>query len=243
MKKKILYDYIQELLYGIQQHLLKYNNSQESENLHRIRVNIKKLKALLSFISYLNKKNAAIKQLKLLFLEAGAIREHQINRQILKAFPHPPKKLIAQLLNEENNMSKLFIQNEILYLKIIKQMQKKIELPEKWPSKKDLKHYFNLEQKKADKLLRNKDRESLHRYRMKLKKIMYIYEALPEKLQQQIKIDKISVDRQQEDLGDWHDVYAAIHFLSLYTLPKKSAESLLKLKEIEKNQFLHFSGS
>jgi CHAD domain-containing protein len=240
MKKKILHDYVTELFHSMEHNLLSYNKDNEAEQLHRLRVSIKKLRALFSFASYIYNRQYKAALLKPLFKEAGIIRELQINKQILKAFPHPPQRLISELEDKENILRQQFVQNELLHLEMINQTHKMVDFPKAQASKKIVKRYFEKEQEKANKELKNRDRESLHQYRMSLKKIMYVYDALPEKLQQKIKIDKAAIDRQQEDLGDWHDTFAAIHFLSPLSLPKKSADSLLKLKETEEKQFLNF---
>ena len=240
MKKKILDDYVTRLLNSIEQNLLFYNQNNEAEQLHRLRVNIKRLRALVSFASYVYNRQYKATLLKPLFKEAGIVRELQINKQILKAFPHPPLRLIDELERKENKLRQLFVQNQLLHLEMINQTNKMLEFPKKRTEKKIVKQYFEKEQKKANKELRKRNREGLHQYRMSLKKIMYIYDALPEVLQQHIKINKEAIDRQQEDLGDWHDNYAAILFLSQQSLPQKSADSLLKLKETEEKQILTF---
>lgn len=240
MKKNILKDDILKLLSAVEDLLIGFCKHPQSEDLHRIRVSIKKLRALFSFIGHVHKKQSVAQSLKTLFKEAGAIRELQINRQILAAFPHPPLRLMKQLLGKENTLTEELLQYKSIHLQNIKLIKKEMDVPEKWPSLKVVNSYFEKERKKAKQEWEHKDRKSLHQYRMSLKKTMYVYDALPDSVQEKLDIDKSAINLIQEDLGDWHDTYAAIHFLSQQKLPKKSAEALKQLMQTEERQFQNF---
>lgn len=66
---------------------------------------------------------------------------------------------------------------------------------------------------------------------------MYVYDVLPISLQKEIELDEVEVNRQQKKLGDWHDMYSALNFLSNEPLPSKTTEYVAKFKEKEKKQF------
>lgn len=240
MKKDILQDSVLGLLATTEELLIGFCQHPQSEDLHRLRVNIKKLRALFSFVGHVHKKQHVAQWLKALFKEAGAIRELQINRRMLAAFPQPPLRLMKQLLTREKALTEELIQHKSIHLHSISQVKAAMDVPEKWPSHKAISNYFDKERKKAKQEWEQKDRESLHRYRMSLKKIMYVYDVLPDAEQVKLDIDKSAIHLIQEDLGDWHDTYAAIHFLKQQPLPKKSAEALEQLIQTEELQFLNF---
>ena len=66
---------------------------------------------------------------------------------------------------------------------------------------------------------------------------MYVYNFLPKKTQKEIQFNKVKINKQQEQLGDWHDNYATINYLSRVKLPRISSKHILKLKEKEYEQF------
>ena len=77
----------------------------------------------------------------------------------------------------------------------------------------------------------------MHRYRSKIKKLLFIYNALPNKIKKEIKLNELEIDKLQKMLGDWHDTYSAINFFSQEQFPMNTAEYILKLKAKEKRQF------
>jgi CHAD domain-containing protein len=211
--------------------------NKDPENLHRLRVDIKKIIAVLSFAENVYKEEYNKGMIKPLFSEAGKIRETQINIRILELMLHPPKKIIEQLKNKENILSIEFIKCGSQYLRLIKNFRKIIYLPEKLPNKIIIINYFKREKNKANKKLKMQERVDLHKYRSKIKKLMYVYCALPKKIKKELEFNDVKINRQQEELGDWHDTYSVISFLSQEHFTTKTNEHLIKLKEKEKRQF------
>lgn len=237
MEKNLLNHYILKILSSFKQNLSAYSLDKESERLHRLRVDIKKIKAVLAFAEKLYKKKYNATKLKPLFFKAGKIRELQINIHLLSGVPHPPKRLLTDLEKKEAILIQKFIRNSPKYIKLIKHFRKEIYLPKILPNKKIIKKYFKKEKKKAKKTLKIKDRESLHKYRTKIKKLMYIYNALPNKIKKEIELNEIAIEIQEKKIGGWHDLHAAIEFLSLEYSAIKTSEYFLKTKEKEKRQF------
>lgn len=240
MEKNILNNYITKRLNSIEQNLFAYAKNLKPAYLHRLRVDIKKISAVISFAGkvYNKKYNADI--LKPLFHKAGRIREIQVIIRLLNAFPKPPERLITLLKKKENKLAQQFIKNEFRYKRQLTSFHKKNGLPETLPHKKTIESYFKKAEIKTKKLVRNKDRESLHQFRMKLKKLNYIYNALPQTLLKKITFNEEEIKKKQEMLGKWHDIYSAITFLSHERIPKKSVQSILKMKVKEKKQFEAF---
>ncbi len=77
----------------------------------------------------------------------------------------------------------------------------------------------------------------MHKYRKKIKGIIYVYNALPIKIQKKLEIDVAVFNKQQEWVGEWHDTYAAINFLSLGHSSNQKSDYISNLKENEKRQF------
>jgi len=200
-------------------------------------VDIKKIKAVFSFSENVYKEKYNTATLKPLFNKAGKIREIQIIIQLLGLFPHPPEKLIVQLKKKENSLTQQFIKCGSRYVRQIKKFRKSVCLPKILPNKITINKYFKKEKKKANKKLKNKNRKDLHRYRAKIKNLMYVYNVLPKKTQKEIELNEAEINKQQEKLGDWHDTYSTIKFLSHENFPVKTVENTVQLKEQEKRQF------
>ncbi|TXF74882.1 CHAD domain-containing protein [Chryseobacterium sp.] len=237
MEKNILNHYVLSLQESIERDLLSYVKNKKSERLHHLRVDIKKIKALVSFAEKVYQRKYDTALLKPLFHQAGEVRAIQINLQLLDTVPNLPEKIITQLRNKEQIASQKFIDDGPQHLMLIRYFRDETQLPKLLPEKKIIIQYFKKEWKKAENLLQHIDRGKLHRYRKKVKKILYIYEALPKKIQDKIKIDIAAVDQQQQLVGDWHDTYLAMNFLSPVHFPMQKSDYLLDLKEKEIKQF------
>jgi len=225
------------LLKSIEQNLLIYKKYKHPHCLHHLRVDIKKIKAVFSFAESVYKKKYSTTKLKPLFNKTGEIREIQINIHLLSEFPHPPERIITELKKKENLLIEQFLKHGSRYIWRIKNFRKNVCLPEILPDKITITKYFNKEKQKSNKKLVSKNREDVHRYRTKIKKIMYVYIALPRRIKKEIELNEVEINKLQEKLGDWHDTYSAINFLSNEHFPINTSEYILKLKEKENRQF------
>ncbi len=237
MKKNLLNHYVNNQLNYIEQNLNQFNKVKKPECLHQLRISIKRIKAIISFAEDIFKENHSIAELKSLFNKAGKIRELQIHIHLLELFPNHPKKIIKELKQKEDILIQQFTKNCNRNIKSINNFREQSCLPDKLPNQKVIIKYFNVEKKSATNKIKKVDRDELHKYRIKIKKLMYVYNFLPKKTQKEIEFNKVKIKRQQEQLGDWHDNYATITYLSRIKLPITSSKHILKLKEKEEKQF------
>lgn len=237
MKTNLLNQNLNNLLKSVEQNLQQYLKEKKPDNLHNLRLDIKKIKALFSFAEKGYNKKYRLTELKPLFKRAGEIREIQINSNLLSELPNPPTLLINQLKKKEKLLIQKLTQNSSPLFELIIDFRKKIALPKSLPDKKTISDYFEEGQLKSIKKLRSKKRERVHQYRTKIKKLMYAYNILPKRIQKEIKWNETEIDKQQEKLGNWHDTYAAIHFLSQEQVTHKTAQLIDDLIKKEKKQF------
>ncbi|MBK9221821.1 MAG: CHAD domain-containing protein [Saprospiraceae bacterium] len=235
MPNNLLNQYVVTRIKSITKNLSAYTKDKKPEHLHRLRLEIKKINAVFSFAKNVYGESFNTNKIKPIFKKAGKIREIQINIHLLSLFQHPPKRLITQLKKKENILTQQFIKHDLRYSKIIKTFQNNVSFPEILPDKKIIIKYF--EKQKANKKFKTKDREHVHRYRSKIKKLLFIYNALPNKIKKEIKLNELEIDKLQKMLGNWHDTYSAINFFSQEQFPMNTAEYILKLKAKEKRQF------
>jgi CHAD domain-containing protein len=237
MKNNILNHHIVIHLNSIERNISSFEKNKKTACLHHLRVDIKKIKAILSFAEQVYPLKYDAEILKPLFKQSGKIRQIHIHIRLLLLFPLPPQKLIEQLTKKENSLTRQFIKRSSSYVRIIKLFKKYIGLPRLLPDTKTIQNYFKKEQRKANKIVKTKKAEGLHRYRAAIKRLMYVYNILPNKTQNKIELNIQKINKQQEELGDWHDTFATVQLLSHKHLPASTAEYFLKLKEKEKKQF------
>ena len=237
MEKNLLNKYVLDLLESLEQNFSAYTKYKKPKHIHQLRVDIKKLKAIFSFAKHIYKTKYNITKLKPLFRNAGQIREMQINIRLLNSVHEPPEELISRLEKKENLLIQQFIKMGSQYLKLIKDFKNKTSLPEILPHKKAIKEYFKNELKNADGILEHIDRGGMHKYRKKLKKILYIYNSMPKTIQKNIELNEVELNKQQKKLGDWHDTYSTIAFFSQEHFTTQTSKYIMKLEEKEKRQF------
>lgn len=236
MKSHSLNLYICNRLKSVERHLRAYKVGENPKTLNKLRVDIKKIKAVFSFIKDIYDFSNRKKVLQPLFKNAGKIRELQININLLNDLPHPPKPLISQLEKSELIFIRQFINNISDYTNKVKNYRDFFSLPSSLPKNKIIKKYFKKIAVKAKKMMRKLDRSDLHLFRKKIKKILYSYNALPKKLQVVKEVNKMKINEMQKRVGSWHDTYSAIIFLSHHRILDKK-KYILALKEKEKKQF------
>lgn len=237
MKSALLINYAREHLESVEKHLAAYREDGEPERLHLLRVDIKKTKAVFSFFGSIHQQQYSDNRLRPLFHKAGGIRETDICLSLLVAIPGFPEKFILQLENEKKKRKEQFVKNIPRYARSVINTRAKISLPDETVHKRSVIKYFKTEMRKVKKITGTGNREDMHRLRMRLKKLMYLYDALPGKIQDDLKLNTREINKLQEKAGAWHDSYSSIGFISRQKIPGMKPGYLSGLEEKEKKQF------
>ena len=237
MKNNPLNHFILKRFNSIELNLSAFMKDKNPERLHRLRVDIKKIRAVFSFAEKVYNEEFSVSEVGPLFKKTGKIREIQIKINLLTLFPHQPKRLINQLKKKESILSQQLINSGSHYINVLMKFFKKEHLPHQLPDNYIIVKYFKKEKRKSNKKLDKKDRDSVHHYRTRIKYLMYLFNALPKIIQKEIDLNKTKINIQQKKLGEWHDNYSAVYYFTHQHLPKKTAEYIFKLREIEKKQF------
>ncbi|WP_281323111.1 CHAD domain-containing protein [Flavobacterium aestivum] len=233
MKENLLYYHVSDHLKSLEKHLYAYSKDRKPKHLHLLRLDIKVTKALFSFAEDLYNEPYSAIELKSVFQKTGEIREIQI----ISSSKHLPGKLIRELKKKESFLRKQFRKDIPKYIKFIESFRKEVNLPSALPDKQIIKDYFESGLKKANQDFQNQDREGLHQFRKSIKKLMFVYNVLPKKIKKEVNLDEQHINKLQEKVGNWHDTYSSIEFLSYQSFKKKSAEYISKLKQKEMRQF------
>lgn len=178
------------------------------EDFHMLRLCIKKIKAVLSFLSFYDpdfSKEKCYKPYDSLFRHAGEVREIQIQQSQLKRYASNPllAKYLDELSNDLRQHQEAFA--ELIDRKLrkkIKSNAKKVEAFLQKAAKKLMTKYLLEEQSsiqmllKADKLAK----KDVHDLRKQIKDIYYLQKIFQPKNNRLVVADEF-----QEMLGQWHD--------------------------------------
>jgi CHAD domain-containing protein len=229
--------YIKKQFSSIKQNLQDYAKEKKQEQIHNLRVDIKKLRAILSFLNFINNDKQLPKKIfSQLFTDARAIRENFINLTIFKTITHSPK-LLYNFKVKDKVLKAQFSAKIPQYIKTVEKAEKKIKIPHYIPVSKEVKKYFNKLMRQSTLLFNNReDKNNIHRFRMKVKKMMYVYKTLPAEMQKSVGINEAYMDKLQMNVGKWHDAYLAIICLEKNGLG--STVQITKLKQLEKRNLV-----
>ncbi|MBW4359126.1 CHAD domain-containing protein [Flavobacterium taihuense] len=233
MKEDLLYHQVSDRLKSIEKHLCAYSKNGKPKHLHLLRLDIKVVKALFSFAEDIYNETYSVIALKAVFQKSGEIRDIQI----ISSSKHLPRKLICELKKKEIFLMKLLQKDIPKYIKTIESFRKEVTFPKALSDKEIIKAYFEKEMMKANQDFQNQDREGLHQFRKSIKKLMFVYNVLPKKIRKEIDLDEQYINKLQEKVGNWHDTYSSIEFLSYQYLKQKPIEYISKLKQKEIKQF------
>ena len=202
-------------------------NSYTPETFHQLRVEIKQLNAFFELINFCSKdfkRKQTFKPFKVIFKQAGKIRELQIEESMLKKYFSNSSltdyrtSLNANCLKEQDDFFSLI--KKKLIKKLNKSYDKTTPLFKKI-KKEDVNSYLEKKAKQLKRLLRQEKLEiaEIHELRKRLKTFRYnqkIIQSSPQEDKAYQKKDILS-----ELLGKWHDYQVTVsHLKSTIALPE-----------------------
>lgn len=239
--RQSLKKYYRKRFENLLKHLEDYIREGEYESLHKLRVEVKKISALLHLAEYASGKFFAeerIKVLNKLFKRSGKIRSYDINRKLAGKYcrgftvPLMTPGQIAALKNKLSTKSKK-------YKKRLLHMQETCETALLKTSQKQLQEYLEIQKRGIVKFINKPNLENLHAERKRIKDEIYLDKLLP--LKDNIAGEKGRLNRYiklQGRIGDWHDTDKFISQLKAANSGKTPAglqsENERRIKLIEK---------
>lgn len=214
--------------------LIDYNQFPYAENLHRIRVAIKKIKAICALSTFVLDEHYAIPALNQLFKNAGELRELQIQIQFLNRISKNHDSCGIALSKNLKLREKIFSKTIHVHVNKLHHLRNICIFPSHLIDQKSLKTYFNLQHQIAKQLYKSHKKKRLHQLRKTIKKTLYLYGFLPMEIQQEMPIDLKNMSVIQSALGDWHDWYVAKKYFSRKSSFYLFYDCSLKLKNQEK---------
>src|SRR5688572_22947841 len=122
-------EFLDNQFLSIIQSLEGFSQKQDPEFIHQIRVGIKKIRAVYSFIKKTTGEDSIPKKiLRELFDDAGTLRELQLNISLLEGFDIP-EGLVEPLKIKEKFLCEAFVLKIPAYINEVKQLEIKIPFP------------------------------------------------------------------------------------------------------------------
>lgn len=222
LKKKKQEKYFNRHWEAMFTHLYNFCVAQNPEELHKLRVEIKKLEALFmllkecSWNKYDDKRfRKKFMPVRKIFKNAGRIRNAHINLQLLDKFKTENsdfKDKQKTILQEQSNK---FCNDMIVFADTIsKNHESLMKLIYDVESKKIL-DLYKKQLKKINKIFKSyKKPAELHKSRKNIKQLLYVYSILNKPFIKKIKLNAEYFDNLQEILGKWHDAEVTVELLT-----------------------------
>ena len=233
--KKKLQSYFNKRCKGILKNLALVSISKDTEAIHELRLEQKKIKAIASLLKQADKnKNFSTKVLKPMVKVTGIIRMAEMNLKIL----HDHEFTNLNLEREQNSIIEngytLISGNTEEYKEAVRTLEKHFDQEVDDLKNNDAKNYFTtiISELSID-FLWPVDKDRLHENRKKIKNLIYAIKVLPPKLQENIGLNIKYLEQLQEGIGQWHDYKLTLDLLDQHELNNEPVYFTIRHKETE----------
>jgi len=241
MKKNSLTEYFNNQLSSFRKNFSNALKTQSKRDIHRLRLNIKKLRAILSLVEIasagnFNKMDHFL-MFEDIFKKAGKVRETQMNLYLIKKqrskYLHHYRKYLFRTL-EKTNHTFLKKMSAFNFKKLDRLDHKFLKYAKTLPDQTLIEKGMALLDQKyrsMEKLVKHLSKgRKLHKVRIHLKAMLEIIIALRKvNPSLQLKIIQKEIKVLNDTIGEWHDYVVLLQFLRLLKhrkLPEKEAQYL-----------------
>jgi len=206
--------YLQKRIEEIEMYLIKFCKYLKQEDLHALRIALKKYRALV-FLSGKMAKKKKLKQnllpMKDFFQKAGEIRSIYVHQKLLIKHAIKNKDLLNALQLDLEKKTHDFIEKSATHLnhnlKAHKHILKRLTKPEKG----QIFSFFDAYLKTLENCLNSS--EDFHECRKQLKRLLYLKEIFTPKALEKLGFNFKYIDELQDAIGTWHDALMLRDFL------------------------------
>lgn len=222
-------------------HLQSYFETGDPEELRRFRVQVKKMKALLALVQQdVERTNFSQKfqPIRSVYQQAGEIRSGHLHVVLLDSYHLADPAFKQSLLNTIIGETDKFNTQRKDHFKLVRKQLKHAAGTLKELSVRVVFHWFIKQLKRLARFFAKESwkPEKLHKSRIKIKNLLYLYPMLPQSLIRKLSLKEAYLDQLQEILGAWHDVNSSLEWLKMQGLAKGAG--LIKLQQ-EEERLLH----
>lgn len=155
---------------------------------------------------------------------------------LLKRLHCQPDSVIVELEKQKNELQEILATNIPVYIKGVKKFRKEADLSFPLPAFNKIEKYLAKKIRKAGRKFDDHTRSGMHAFRMKIKSLLFVYSVLPNKIKNKLDLPIELLQDLQEELGAWHDTWAAIQFLQRKKIDQHLS-CMEVLYQLEENQF------
>lgn len=222
MKTKQQKEYFKSLWYNMEAHFMAFYDTQDADQLHQMRVQVKKIRALLNQLTDAEdqkKTSRYLKKLKEIFKHAGKLRNVHVNLEVMDNLNIINEDFIAQQQEILANETSLLYAKHDEYVKSLKKAFKVFS--KQFDDIRD-KKVFRLFERQVNSLGKYFENEwsfdaQLHEARKHIKELLYLHHALNEEQTQRFTLNTEYLHDLQDMIGKWHD-----HLLTLELMNEQS---------------------
>ncbi|WP_462265600.1 CHAD domain-containing protein [Mucilaginibacter sp.] len=239
MKKKKEVKYLNKHWQKLQCGLKAFAKTNDAEQLHQFRVEVKKVKSFLQLMEgtahlHLLK---TFKPVRKVFKRAGQIRDAQIHLQLADKYNLNNEAFTTAERRKMEKSTALFVTNTSTYLNKLKRTHRRIKSKLHPVAGKSIAKFYKSELVTVGKSLTTPHfDDGLHNCRKHLKTLMYNRKLVGNALNN-IPFNNEYIDQLQSQIGEWHDHVLAIDLFSSPNLEVKPVVAQLKQdnREMEKS--------
>jgi len=198
-----------------QQELEAYGDSRDPEAIHRLRVAIKKIKAVARFSQDCTGRDTMkdFNLLKKMYRQAGTIRDAGNHLELLGKIHSAPEFLKQEQQQLQQEAAEYFVDSIRTYRKKGKKAARRLLADVRSVRLDRIRDWYAAELIKVSILL-NASGDELHQARKELKTLLYVFGLLPLRIARELHLDRDYLDQLQKAIGEWHDAFVVAASLS-----------------------------
>jgi CHAD domain-containing protein len=194
-----------------QKELKAYCDRGDEEALHRLRVSLKKIRAIASFMTACSGRNVRkdIRPIKKIFRRAGMIRDAGNQLKLLENFHPVPEAYIRSQHHIQATAAAKFIDHIKQYRRDGRKATRRL-FAHVYPIKPSCVHEWYARQLINISVLLNASGKELHKARKLIKELLYVFGVLPDGLKAPLRLNTNYLNELEKTIGDWHDAAALV---------------------------------
>ncbi len=210
--------------------LTDFCSTGDHEKIHKLRVEFKKIRALVSLIKECCKDSMIPREFtsaKVVYRRAGVVRDAFIADQYHRQLKSKSEKHDAVFLEMA---SVQFSGKNELHMNVLNDWAEQVRGEFKNIGNDCAMSYYRKLLKKLSESFEQAEPDNLHEDRKIIKRLMYLYPLLPEQVKDKLQLNIDYLSTLQEEIGKWHDALVAREF---YIGMGNTEES--KLKKLDRD--------
>jgi CHAD domain-containing protein len=234
LEKKRQHRYLNKRWANMHHHLQAFSDAGGQENIHKLRVEIKKVKAFAQFSLALPQQQlsaADLRKIKRIFKHAGIIRDAYTSLLTMKSYRIRDTVLKSEetgIIKIESRKFRSFYED---YNKRISKADKTFHKKVHAVKNNDIKHWFEEQLSIIASAFGSSSAYQLHAARKRIKTLLYIQAVLPENMVTSLQLNTTYLEKLQQTIGNWHDHTTATALLIGKNPRRKSVISKLQEEE------------